>query len=129
MRRFVVGCCSVLALLAAGCGRSAGSTGPAEARVAVAADGVRFTNPTDRTVYYLAFERSILPLILWGPCTRPDQCRSVPPRGEVTIPFADIGGYEPGAREAVIFYWRLVPSAKPGEHVVVDMQSKVVALP
>ncbi len=74
-------------------------------------DGLKLVNPTDKTIYYTAFERTWATngLFIWAACTEPDSCPSVAPGATVKIPYSAIGGYKPGASEAIVYFWELVP--------------------
>ena len=126
MRIAVIG--ALLTLLVASCGGPARVGGPLAAILSTTGEGVRFRNPTARNVYYTAMERETAALVDWAPCTDPARCSSVPPRGEVTIPYAAIYGYEPGDREAIVFYWELVPTTPDGDFRVENLRSQVVSL-
>jgi hypothetical protein len=54
-------------------------------------------------------ERNTLPLINWAPCTG-DGCPAVDPLRTVVVPFGEILGYTPQAREAVVYWW---PATSP----------------
>jgi hypothetical protein len=125
MRLVLIG--GLLTLLAASCGGPARIGGPSAISFATS-DGVRFRNPTARTVYYTAMERETATLVDWVPCADPARCPSVPPRGETVIPYASISGYEPGDREAIVYYWELVPATPEGGFQVQNLRSEVVLL-
>ena len=92
-------------------------------------EGLALTNPTDRTIYYAAFERKWVEtgLFIWAQCTDAPRCPAIPPRGTVQVPLSDISGYTSAAREARVYYWLLVPERK-GQHRVADLRSVVVPL-
>lgn len=98
-------------------------------RIMTTEDGLRFRNPTERTIYYVVFERQYAARVNFAPCTDAPRCPSITPGAAETIPFARIGGYAPGAREAIVYYWHLVPTAGAGGgHIVENMRSQVVRL-
>jgi hypothetical protein len=78
-------------------------------RAQVDQGGIRLSNATDRTIYYLVFEANFATLALWAPCTEPGRCRSVAPGKEVVIPLSEVTGYKPGATEGIVYWWHLEP--------------------
>jgi hypothetical protein len=91
------------ALLGAGCGAP---TGESNGALTVESDGValRLHNGSIGRVHYMVVERSTLALINWAPCTG-DGCPVVDPLSTVVVPFGEILGYTPQAREAVVYWW------------------------
>lgn len=75
-------------------------------------DGLKLVNPTDKTIYYTAFERTWATngLFIWAACTEPDSCPSVAPGATVTIPYSQVGGYNDPADAAIVYYWELLPA-------------------
>lgn len=114
-------------LLAPACASSESARVPTDAVAVAAADGIRLTNRTDRPIYYAAFERGYSTRVMFAPCTDASRCPSIAPRQEAVIPFSLIGGYEPGKREAVVYWWTLAPAGAQGP-LVQDMHSEVVSL-
>jgi hypothetical protein len=79
---------------------------------------VRRTPPslelTDRSVapvYYFAIERGSLAYIDWAPCVDPAYCSPVDAGGRISLKYSKIAGYFPGAKQAVVFWWHVVPGA------------------
>jgi hypothetical protein len=107
-------------------GPSSGTSDPAILQPRSAPDGLILSNPTDQTIYYAVFERRWAEegLFIWAQCTDAPRCPSIPPGGAVRVPPGEISGYFPGAREARVYYWRLVGS-KGGYHVI-DLRTMVV---
>ena len=124
---------SILALnaLAACAGQPIAMTEPAtestEVRATTSASGVRVSNATDRTIYYTVFEKDLATRASLAPCTDPVRCPSVAPAREVTVPYSAIAGYTKGAREAVVYWWHLVPGAD-GRYSVDRLRSYIVKL-
>ena len=124
---------SILALnaVAACAGHAVAATEPAtdgtELRAATSSSGVRVANATDRTIYYTVFEREFAAVASLAPCTEPARCPSVAPAGEVTVPFSAIAGYTKDAREAIVYWWHLVPGAD-GRHSIDRLRSYIVKL-
>jgi len=78
---------------------------------------LRLQNRTGEPVYYFVVERETLAVIDFLLCTDPS-CPSVPPHGEVKLPYGRITGYHERAKEAVMFHWHL--RAKAGGGFVAD---------
>lgn len=101
-----------LALLA--CGEPAAPVST-ELLVADARQGtVRLANLTRESVYYFVVERDFAALALFAPCANPITCPKVPARGNVEVDYDDVAGYQAGAKEAIVFHYRLVPAAGEG---------------
>lgn len=64
-------------------------------------------NNTAEAVYYTAFPRDVLPVILWAPCVDPPRCKSIMPGRSATLPFANFM-MESRDDEAVVFWWHLI---------------------
>jgi hypothetical protein len=75
--------------------------------------GVRLTNDTDQPVAYAVWNRGWL--ALFGPCvdTGPD-CPRLAPGASITTPDSEIDGWAPGAVEAVVRWWHVVPDGAGG---------------
>ena len=127
MRASSVLLAAVVAYGSPACSASKPTDGPTAVTAAATAEGIRFTNRTDRPIYYTAFEREYAARVMFAPCTDPALCPSIAPRGEAVIPFAMIGGYEPGKREAMVYWWHLAPANTEGR-LVEEMHSEVVRL-
>ena len=73
----------------------------------VGARTVTLANRTDAPVSFLIATPRFLELADPLPCTRPEGCTPTLAAGAVvSIPFAEIPGWEPGVREAVVIHWR-----------------------
>src|SRR6266436_5779877 len=73
------------------------------------ASALRIVNTSDAPIYYFLVERQSAALIDWAPCTNPSACSSVAAHGDAQVPFSQIAGYEPGEREAIFYWWHLLP--------------------
>jgi hypothetical protein len=91
-------------------------TGPRSDLLAAARRGasVELRNLTDDPVHYVVVEREYSASAMLALCTDPAVCPRVPPRGSLSVPFTEIAGYSPGAREATVLHWRLVPDPADG---------------
>jgi len=108
------------ALLIGGCRpEPAGPSGPeigsfsADVAASRVPGGVRLTNDTDRPIAYAVWNRGWL--ALFGPCfdTGPD-CPRLAPGASITTPDSEIDGWAPGAVEAVVRWWHVVPDGAGG---------------
>ena len=75
---------------------------------------VQLNNNSSATVYTFVVERETAAVMNWAPCTNPFLCPGLAPGKEATLPYSDIAGYTPGARQAVVYWWHLVPGDGPG---------------
>ncbi len=91
------------------------------------ASEVRLHNRTSAPVYAAVVEREHLALYDGGPCTNPAQCDGIDPGERRNIPYAEIVGYKPGAKEAVVLWWHLVP-APGGGYSPHTIHSEVIQL-
>lgn len=83
-------------------------------RIRRAPQALDITNLSSEPVYYFASERGALALLDWLACADPVTCKSVAPGATKRIPYVELASYSEGAREAVVFHWRLVPlSVRP----------------
>jgi hypothetical protein len=94
-----------LAVLALGCNSP---TGPFQVTAGVGS--LRLANTTEIPVYYVLIESETATRVDWIPCTNPSSCLQVAPRAEKTVPYQEIMGYEPGDREAILYWWHLEPA-------------------
>lgn len=76
-------------------------------------DGVRLTNETGQPIAYAVWNRGWL--ALFGPCvdTGPE-CPRLAPGASITTPDSEIAGWAPGAVEAVVRWWHVVPDGAGG---------------
>lgn len=105
-----------LSSLLAGCGESPGPLDPsAPLNVSVASRSLLLKNENSRTIFYLIMTSDMAARALWAPCTSPEQpCARLEPQESVQVPYSQISGYERGSREAVIFWYHLVPQEVGG---------------
>jgi hypothetical protein len=99
--------CLTLALwLALACGSPTDSA-DSPLRVSVKDAAVQLENGSDRPVFYFVYERGAAAVINWAECVGP-ACPSVAPGSRAAVPYAAIGGYAPGTREAIVWWWEAV---------------------
>lgn len=110
MRKSLVLATLCLSVLLAGCSEAPGPLDPsAPLNVSVASRSLRLENQGSRTIYYLILESDLAARALWAPCTRPDEpCARLEPYAAVQVPYSDISGYEPGSREAIVYWYHLL---------------------
>jgi hypothetical protein len=119
MRRTIVG---ILVALAAGCNSP---TGPFQ--ITAGTGSLRLANATEQAVYYVTIESETATRVDWIPCTNPSACAAVAPHGEKSVPYHDIMGYEPGDREAIVYWWHLEP-VESGAFRADSIRARIVCL-
>jgi len=110
VKGFVV---SAALCIAVACSNSAGLTVERLA-VQAAPPVLLLTNQSPAPVYYLAMNRASLAAANWAFCSDPTRCTGLNPGVSTSLPYAQIGGYTQGAREAVVFWWHLIPATGAG---------------
>lgn len=117
-----------LLLLAGACSDSTGPGAAPSVSVSRSAGTIELRNPGPEPLAYFAIEVNLAARANWAPCTDPGPgCLRLPAHGAVTVPYAEITGYEPGATTALLFSWRVVPDAAGGYRVA-DLSSQAVGL-
>jgi hypothetical protein len=76
-------------------------------RVVTGTNALTLQNSSIVAINYFVVERVYAAGINWTACVGAN-CPAVPAEGEVTVPFSQIAGYAPGAREAVVYWWHSV---------------------
>ncbi len=116
MRVFAATLLMGLLLASAACRRDLTAPAPdasAQVTVSPVPDGLRLVNATDRPIAYTVFERGYL--ALFAPCLDPGPgCLRLATGARAVVPYAEIGGYTPDAREAIVYWWHLVPDGAGG---------------
>lgn len=84
-------------------------------RASAQAPVLTLANTGSLAVHYMVFERSELGVMLWAPCTpdHPD-CPTLRPGETVQIPYMEIGAYDEGDAEAVVYWWIDEPAPDGG---------------
>jgi hypothetical protein len=105
--------------LATGCGGdSTEPIGPFNSRPAYVqagrvAGGVQVTNTSNRPVAYAVWNHGWL--ALFAPCTSTSSdCPRLAPGESITVPVEEIAGWAPGATEAVVRWWHVLPDGAGG---------------
>jgi len=83
--------------------------------VVPAPGSVTLANNGPDPIFYFAIEQATASLLAWAPCVSPSApCRRVLPQSRVQLLDSAIQGYQPGATEALVFWWHLVPNPPDG---------------
>ena len=97
----------------------------------VAGDGaIEIRNGTERPIFTFAVERTTATLIDWAPCLPLPNVRcagGVDAGQTLHVPYQSINGYDPGEKEAIVYWWTPVSDAA-GNWRAENMQSVVVKL-
>ena len=108
------------AAAAAACSDSPTSVANGVVRVTREGSGIRIDNLTDTPRAYAAYDPNFLALAdlsLLALCNTTDvNCLRLPAHGSVLVPFSEVGGYGSGTTSIVVWTWRVVPSATPGQY-------------
>jgi hypothetical protein len=93
------------------------------------AAGVHIQNNTTAPIGYMVFEKVFImtSLARFGTCVDAVSCPAIAPGERKTIARNEITGYEPGAREAVVYWWHFV-RGKDGALVADSIRSVAVGL-
>lgn len=75
---------------------------------------LELTNQSAGPVYYFTIERGAAAYTDWAPCTDPVHCTGIKPGQSATVGYAVIVGYTVDAREAIVYWWHLVPGGTTG---------------
>jgi hypothetical protein len=91
-----------------------GCDGPTDARVYngpvrvhVVSPELRLSNTTGEPIYFKVIEQQTATLIDWMPCMDPVACPGVAAGETRRVPYSQIAGYEPGRKEAIVYWWHL----------------------
>src|SRR5215207_1926102 len=118
-----------LLLIAAACSGSSSPPDPgpsAQVAVAPVAGGLRLRNDTDQPIAYTVFERGVL--ARFAPCLDPGPgCVRLAPGASAVVPYAEMGGYHPGATKAIVYWWHVVPDGA-GSYRAGEIRSVVASL-
>jgi hypothetical protein len=96
--------------------------------VARVATGLRLTNTGSAPLAFAIMERTYAALADIAACADPGPaCVRLPAGQTVSVPFTEISGYAAGAREVIVYTWRVVPNGTGGYRAA-DFGSLVVRL-
>jgi hypothetical protein len=107
-------CLALVPWLALACSSPTAPRPDSPLRVSAKGAAVRLENASARPVFYLVYERGAAAVINWAACVDP-ACPAVAPGGRAAVPYPAIGGYAPGKREAIVWWWEAVagPAGAP----------------
>lgn len=108
-RRAVLAAVAIAATAALGCSDPTGR--PLGGEVTVRGEGgfVRISSARAEHVYYFLVERETAAVVDWQPCTlHREVCDHVHAGETISIPYAEVPGWEAGDDEAILFWWHLV---------------------
>jgi hypothetical protein len=88
---------------------------------------VRLHNRTDAPVYTFVIEREAAARTDWGTCSNPNTCDGIDPGEHRTIGYDDIAGYGAGAKEAIVYWWHLIPNPGGG-YSPDELHSEIIQL-
>jgi hypothetical protein len=72
-----------------------------------------------QSVHYAVFERVDEGTVFWGKCSPQNAgCPTLAPGETIRILYTEIAGYEPGDREAIVFWWTSEPDAEGGYRIL-----------
>lgn len=88
-----------------------------DAEFAVAAGGgnVVLANNGEQPVYYVVLEKEFSARARWAPCVDASACARVDAGQQVRVPYAQITGYQAGAREALVYWYEMVSDGSGGQ--------------
>ena len=117
-----------LALLALSlaCANPAGPIG-GRLTVRAAPPVLELTNQGAAPIYFFTIERGAAAYTDWAPCTDASRCAGITMGQTASVPYTQIAGYAPGAREAIVYWWHLVASG-PSPSRPDSIRAVVVAL-
>lgn len=96
---------AALLLLSPACSSSGLGPTPGPLTVVATNATLRLENLSGQAAFYFIYERESAALINWAQCVDPSACPSVEPGGRAVVPYQAIGGYAPGSREAIVWWW------------------------
>ena len=98
-----------LALLALwlACANPAGPIG-GRLTVRAAPPVLELTNQGATPIYFFTVERGAAAYTDWAPCTDASRCAGITMGQTASVPYTQIAGYAPGAREAIVYWWHLI---------------------
>ncbi|HEX2187488.1 MAG TPA: hypothetical protein VHG51_01260 [Longimicrobiaceae bacterium] len=92
------------------------ATAGAQVTVSRADGGLRLTNATDRPVAFNVRNPDWLGLL--AACTDPGpSCARLAPGASVFVPFSEVAGFAPGARQVAVTWWHVVADGAGGYRV------------
>ena len=115
-----------LLALSLACANPAGPIG-GRLTVRAAPPVLELTNQGAAPIYFFTVERGAAAYTDWAPCTDASRCAGITMGQTASVPYTQIAGYAPGAREAIVYWWHLVVSG-PSTSRPDSIRAVVVAL-
>lgn len=104
-----------------------GGDGPA-VRARAGGQTLSVTNTGSRPVHHMVYEYVDAGTIFWGKCTPANQeCPVLAPGQTLRIPYTELGGYDPGDTQAIVYWWESEPDGAGGYRVAREGE-KIVRL-
>src|ERR1700741_2380184 len=75
---------------------------------------LELTNHSSAAIYTFPIERGAAAYTDWAPCTDPTSCAAVGVGQSAALPYSQIAAYTTAAREAIVFWWHLIPGGPTG---------------
>ena len=75
---------------------------------------LELTNQSPAPVYSFIIERGTAAYTDWAPCTDPAHCGATGVGRTSSVAYTQIAGYSVDAREAIVYWWHLVPGGETG---------------
>ena len=104
---------SIALCLALACGTPTAPVG-GQLTVRAAAPMLELTNHSPAAIYTFSIERGAAAYTDWAPCTDPANCAAIGIGESATLPYSQIAAYTSAAREAIVYWWHLVPGGPTG---------------
>ena len=73
---------------------------------------LELTNQGAAPIYFFTIERGAAAYTDWAPCTDPSRCVGIKVGQTASVPYTQIAGYAPSAREAIVYWWHLIAGAQ-----------------
>jgi hypothetical protein len=99
----------VILMAALACGDPT-STTQDQLTIQTTGQDVVLSNASEKPTFYFIVERGTAAVLDFTTCVEGPGCRSVASGATVRIPYRQITGYGPDRKEAIVFWWRSVPS-------------------
>lgn len=118
MRKTLVLAWLVLPVLT-GCGDSPSATNDFSLMYAEGRDGnVEVSNLGKKPVHYNVLERNDASTIQWTRCTPANAgCPTLQPDATARLPYAQVGGFDTGDTEAIVYWWETEPDGAGGYQI------------
>ena len=104
---------SIALCLVLACGSPLGPTG-GQLTVRAAHPVLELINHSPAAIYTFPIERSAAAYTDWAPCTNPTSCAGIGVGQSATLPYGQIAAYTTAAREAIVYWWHLIPGGPTG---------------